>query len=273
MGRGEVRQVERFDAGHVLERVFVRVLLVRRVRLRPVACGRPGEQGPLLHNVRSRRMVSRGAMWVFRRLVHLLETGRALRHLPSRHRQEACDRTSVVASFHGAVVLLAFVLHAHRHRSLVRGNELLCALDHVRLFCPHGHQVPQVRDALCNVHHSRPTVADGRGDVCHRQGRTLRVFRHAVQREQDQLNPGAWDVFQLLRFVSDPLHRQLLWEEEEEPGTPAEAAIERNTAHPEGKFFHCTRCQSRAGRDCRRRLCRQEEGTINFEFLLCLGFL
>merc|ERR1711974_475092 len=62
-------------------------------------------------------------------------------------------RAAMVAPLHGAAVLLALLLGAHRDRCLVRVHELLGALHHVRLLRGDGNAVPQGGLALCHLHH------------------------------------------------------------------------------------------------------------------------
>merc|ERR1719436_2134983 len=90
----------------------------------------------VLHMLCACNVVWRRLFGSLRGLLHLLEGGGVDRHGLAAAGRKARDRTPVVAPLHGAAVLLALLLLPHRHRSVVRGDELFRALRDVRLLRP-----------------------------------------------------------------------------------------------------------------------------------------
>merc|ERR1712217_896124 len=81
-------------------------------------------------------------------------------------RKKTSHRTAMVAPLHGALVLLAFVLHLHRNWYLVCCDELLGTCCHVWIFCNHSNEISQVCDSICDLHHACTVDADVGWHVC-----------------------------------------------------------------------------------------------------------
>ena len=114
------------DAGgdHV-ELLPLRLLVHRDDLLRAApAVGADGHPQPrrVLLGVPARRLVRPRARRVLRGALHLLEAGRAGRHLLPPHPQVARHPPALVPPRDGAAVLLARLLGAHRHGPLVRAR-------------------------------------------------------------------------------------------------------------------------------------------------------
>merc|ERR1712217_600978 len=129
--------------------------------------------------------------------------------------RQARDCAAVVASLHGAALLLALLRCAHRHGGMVCLHELYSALDHVRLLCGDSDKVPQEGCAVCDLHHLAAAPADARWHVCHLEGRDVPGGWRGVPREQDKLDLGIDDVCQLLCPLLQAVCGQLLLEAQE----------------------------------------------------------
>merc|ERR1712217_68544 len=136
-------------------------------------------------------------------------------------RKKTSHRTAMVAPLHGALVLLAFVLHLHRNWYLVCCDELLGTCCHVWIFCNHSNEISQVCDSICDLHYACTVDADVGWHVCDDQGSSSSDTWPGMLREQNQL--GAWSryVFQLLRAFLQTVRGQLLLESKRLIETPA----------------------------------------------------
>mmetsp|Transcript_17165 Transcript_17165/g.51881 ORF Transcript_17165/g.51881 Transcript_17165/m.51881 type:complete len:331 (-) Transcript_17165:481-1473(-) len=128
-----------------------------------VGTERRAQQGLVCVGLQQRRRIRTWHAGPLCRALHLLQAGRAARHVFSPHPQVTSDLLALVPPRNRLALLLARLLGAHWHGPLVCCNELLGPRHHVCVFRPHagGRGTQEVCQEVLDAYHDAPANADG----------------------------------------------------------------------------------------------------------------